>query len=276
MPATEPADQLPDYDHSLRAFHRAFRRELRRAVRAVPLAPGGRVLDIPCGDGFYTAALARRLYPFGKVVAADLSDAYLDVARRTVGRRAELAAVEFVRADAYRLPFADDSFDLVWCAQSLISLDDPVAALKEMRRVARPGGTIAVLEDDEFHRVVVNWPVNLELDVQRAVAEATRAKYGSRDGLSPARQMRRFLFDAGLRPRERRTFAADRQAPFDPATRAYLRVHLRQTCAFVAGYLTAAQRAALDRAIAPDDEASLLRRPDAELTCLTTLFLARK
>lgn len=267
---------LPDYDAGLRTFHQAFGRELRRAVRAVPLAAGSRVLDVPCGDGFYTAALARHLYPFGKVVAADLSDAYLDAARKMVAGKPRLAAVEFTRADAYALPFEADSFDAVWCARSFISLDDPVKALGEMRRVVRPGGIVAVLEDDELHRVVVNWPVGLELAVEKAMTDAARAKYGTRAGLSPARRLRQFLLDAGLRPLRKRTFAADRQAPFDPAVRAYLRASLRETRDFIAGYLTADQLAALDRAIDPDDADSLLRRADAELTCLTTLFLARK
>src|SRR5207248_8224395 len=118
------------------------------------------------------------------------------------------APTEFVTADAYKLPFDDDRFDLVWCAQSLISLRDPVEALKEMRRVVRPGGAVAILEDDQFHRVLVNWPVDLELDVQRAAAEATRARYGSRTGRSPARRLVRLFREAGLRPRWKKAFAA--------------------------------------------------------------------
>ncbi|MBX9622687.1 MAG: methyltransferase domain-containing protein [Gemmataceae bacterium] len=271
-----PAPDLPDYAASLTQYHRAFGRELRRAVRAVPLPAGARVLDVPCGDGFYAAALARRLYPFGKVVAADLSDAYLGLARAEVGRWGRLATVEFARADAYALPFAADEFHAVWCARSLISLDRPVDALREMRRVVRPGGVVAVLEDDEYHRVVVNWPVGLELELQRAVAEASRERYGSRAGLSPARRVRRWLLEAGLRPGRRRTFSADRPAPFDGPTRAYLELHLKETREFVAKFLPADQLAALDRAVDPADAGSVFRRPDAELTCLTTLFLATK
>src|SRR5688500_15771719 len=89
-PKTETGD-LPGYGRSLRACHRAFGRDLRRAVRAVPLDRRGRVLDIPCGDGFYTVGLARRLFPDGRLVAADLSDAYLDLARRRFARVPRLA-----------------------------------------------------------------------------------------------------------------------------------------------------------------------------------------
>lgn len=271
-----PTDELPDYTPALIQYHRAFGRELRRAVRAVPLPAGAKVLDVPCGDGYYAALLARRLAPFGKVVAADLSDAYLDLARREVTKHQSIAAVEFAKADAYNLPFADDEFHAVWCARSLISLDRPADALRGMRRVVRPGGVVAVLEDDEFHRVVVNWPVSLELDLQRAVADATRERYGSRAGLSPSRRVRRWLMEAGLRPRRRTTFSADRPAPFDEPTRAYLEMHLKETREFVAKYLPAESLAALDKAIDPADPESVFRRADAEVTCLTTLFLATK
>lgn len=237
---------------------------------------GSHVLDAPCGDGFYAVALARCLYPFGKVTAADLSDACLDRARTAVGRRTRLSSVKFVKADSYHLPFDDDLFDVVWCARSLISLDDPVAALKEMRRVVRPGGIVTVLEDDEFHRVVLNGPVDLEIDVHRAVAEAARKRYGSCAGVSPSRRMYRFLLDAGLRLEWRKTFAADRHAPFDPAVRQYLRIYLKEKRTFIVDYLSNSALAAFDRAIDPGNPMSPFCRPDAELTCLTTLFLARK
>lgn len=275
MSTNPPTESLPDYAASLRAFHRAFGRDLRRAVRAVPLPPGSRVLDVPCGDGFYTAGLARRLYPFGRVTAADLSDAYLDAARERFARLDRAAAAAFVKADAYHLPFRDGVFDVAWCARSLISLDDPVAALREMGRVVRPGGLVAVLEDDEFHRVVANGPVGLELELHRAVAEAAREKYGSRTALSPARRLSRYLLDAGLRLERRTTFAADRHAPFDPAVRRYMRAMMRETRDLVANHLPPAALAALDREADPDHPGSLFRRPDAELTCFTTLFLAR-
>lgn len=274
--AGAPAERLPEYAGVLTAFHRAFRRELRRVVAGLPLPAGGRVLDLPCGDGFFTACLARELYPFGGVVAADVSPAYLRLAARVVGRSAKAAGVEFVRADAYHLPFDPESFDLVWCAQSLITFDDPTAALREMRRVVRPGGYVAVLENDEFHHIMVNWPVGIELAVQRAVAAGCRARYGSAAKFSPARAARRMLREAGLQPVAKRTYAADRQAPFDRATAAFLKLHFDQTRAFIAGHLSAETLRAFDRFIDPDGDESVFRLADGEVTCLNTLFLARR
>ena len=102
-------NDLPGYAALLAAFHRAFGRELRQLVNGLPLPPDGRVLDLPCGDGFYTACLARRLFPSGSVVAADRSPAFLRAAARTLGRCRKSAPVEFVHADAYHPPFEDES-----------------------------------------------------------------------------------------------------------------------------------------------------------------------
>ncbi len=267
---------VPAYAEQLQAYHKAFGAELRAAIRAVRCPLGAKVLDVPCGDGFYTACLARLLYPFGLVTAVDLNFTFLEEAKRRVARQRRLAAIEFVQADAYKLPFEDNTFDVVWSARSLISLDDPLQALEEMKRVVRPAGTIAILEDDEFHQILFNCSVELEMDLQRAIAEVAKEKYGSASGLSPARFVFDLISKSGLKLKHRQTFAADRQAPFSPEVKDYLRIHLHETRKFVAEFLTLKSHKSLDSALDQRDPNSLYRRTDAELTCLTTLFLATK
>ena len=269
-------DDLPEYAQTQLAFHRAFGRDLLRGVRGAALPRGGSVLDVPAGDGFYTTLLARRLAPHGRVVAADLSQAYLGRARARIARHERLAPVEFREADAYDLPFEDATFDAVWCAESLISLTDAVKALKEMRRVVKPGGAVLVLEADEFHHVILNWPVQLELAVNEAVAAAARADYGSAVALSPARKVRGWLAEAGLVTGPKRTIAADRVAPFGPALRQFLRYRFAETRKTIAPHLSPEDLAAFDVATDRCHPDSILQRPDAELTCLTSLFLARR
>jgi SAM-dependent methyltransferase len=101
------------------------------------IGPGARVLELGCGTGEFT----RRVVPAGaRVVALDLSGDLLAKARAKIG-----AAARFVRASAHVLPFADASFDVVYGCSVLHHLDVEVA-LREVRRVLRPGGRLVFSE----------------------------------------------------------------------------------------------------------------------------------
>jgi SAM-dependent methyltransferase len=110
------------------------------------LAVGLDLLDVGCGPGSITVDLARRLAP-GTVVGIDREEEPLGIARAEAAA-AGLANVRFEVGDAYRLDFADESFDIVHAHQVLQHLGDPVAALREMRRVCRPGGVVAARDSD--------------------------------------------------------------------------------------------------------------------------------
>lgn len=107
-----------------------------RLLDAAGLVPGERVLDVACGTGVVARAAARR--GAAAVTGVDRNGAMLDVARRTAPDAA------FVEADAGALPFADGAFDLATCQQGLQFFPDRVAALREQRRVLRPGGRAAL------------------------------------------------------------------------------------------------------------------------------------
>jgi SAM-dependent methyltransferase len=109
------------------------------------LRPGLAVLDVGCGPGTITVDLARRVAP-GRVLGLDVSDDPLDEARALAQR--EGVAVEFAVGDTYALDLPDASFDVVHAHQVLQHLADPVAALREMARVCRPGGLLAVRDVD--------------------------------------------------------------------------------------------------------------------------------
>lgn len=104
------------------------------------LRPSMSLLDVGCGPGTITADLASRV---GHVTAIDAESAVLDLARQ-----AAPANVTFAVADVHDLRFADGEFDVVHAHQVLQHLADPVRALREMRRVCRPGGIVAVRDAD--------------------------------------------------------------------------------------------------------------------------------
>src|SRR3954466_9073741 len=115
------------------------------AYLAPHLRPGLLVLDVGCGPGTITVDLATRVAP-GRVVGLDLSDEPLAEARGLAERAG--VAVSFEVCDVYALAEPDDSFDVVHAHQVLQHLTDPVAALREMARVCRPGGLLAVRDVD--------------------------------------------------------------------------------------------------------------------------------
>ncbi len=109
------------------------------------LRPGQTLLDVGCGPGTLTVDLARQVAP-GRVVGVDAAEAVLTSAREHAA--SEGVEVEFLGANAYELPFDDDTFDIVHVHQLLQHLSDPIAAIRELRRVAKPGGVVAVRESD--------------------------------------------------------------------------------------------------------------------------------
>ena len=100
------------------------------------VAPGQRVLDVGCGPGALTAVLVDRVGA-GKVVAVDPSEPFVEAAR------VRFPDVDVRHAPAEDLPFEADSFDAAIAQLVVHFMTDPVAGLREMRRVTRPGGVVA-------------------------------------------------------------------------------------------------------------------------------------
>lgn len=113
-------------------------------VEALDLADDSTVLDVPCGQGNVTEAIARVL-PRGRVIALDLSNTMLRLARSRLERSGLLQRATLVRANAQQLPLEDASIDAISACAGLHLFPDPDRAIEEMRRVLRPGGRVAGL-----------------------------------------------------------------------------------------------------------------------------------
>jgi ubiquinone/menaquinone biosynthesis C-methylase UbiE len=110
------------------------------------LAPGQRLLDVGCGPGTITLDLAGRVAP-GDVVGIDVA-ADVVAAAEADRARAGVERVRYAVGDVYALADEDASYDVVHAHQVLQHLSDPVRALRELRRVLRPGGLLAVRDGD--------------------------------------------------------------------------------------------------------------------------------
>lgn len=259
---------LPDYEPMLAAYHTAFRHELSLMVAQLPVLPGATVLDVACGDGAYSALLAEKVGPTGHVVALDIEPKYLEYAQKTIPERAIAAQIEFVAGTLEDPPFPLGSFDLVWCAQSLYSLPEPVAAVKRMARAARPGGIIAVLEDDALHRLILPWPIEIELAVRAAELAALVDQSRHPHKYYVGRNLRAVFREAGVENIRKSTWSSDRAFPLAEAERTFLLEYLKSLHERIASDLDVDSRRAFERLINENSPEFLLDQPDFDLTCI--------
>lgn len=195
-PVTRTDTYVHGHHESVLRSHR-WRTAANSAAYLLPqLRPGMSLLDVGCGPGTVTADLAAAVAP-GEVVGIDASGAVLEEARGVASERG-LANATFAVADAYALPFVDATFDVVHAHQVLQHLTDPVAALREMRRVARPGGLVAVRDSD--YGAMTWYPASSGLDEWNELYHEVTAALGAQA-------------DAG-----RRLVAWAREAGFDDLT----------------------------------------------------------
>jgi len=110
------------------------------------LQPGFNVLDVGCGPATITTGIAQTVLP-GRVTAVDLEAEPLERARR-MAEGCEIVNLDFVTGASHQLPFADESFDVVFAHALLEHLADPIETLREFHRVTRPGGFVAICSPD--------------------------------------------------------------------------------------------------------------------------------
>lgn len=128
------------YDHPANTF---WERYGRRTVERLQLTPGAKTLDVCCGSGASALPAAEIVGPTGSVTGLDLAENLLNLARNKARQRG-LDNVTFQSGDLSQLPFDDNTFDVAVCVFGIFFVPDMQAALRELKRVARTGGTVAI------------------------------------------------------------------------------------------------------------------------------------
>lgn len=160
--------------------------------------PGEQALDVACGAGHLGRALAPRL---GHVSAVDLTPEMLEQGDR-LARAGGLTNISFARGDATALPWLDAQFDLVACRITLHQVADPAAVVREMVRVTRPGGRVAVtdivLDDDSSDAAAAD-------EVAEENTRLERLRDPSHNRTLSVGRIHRLLADAGAEVRSSTT-----------------------------------------------------------------------
>ena len=201
----------------------ACRPEYEAMLSSVGIEPGWHVLDAGCGSGGYLPLLAGTVGPSGQVHAVDLApDNVAIVQERLAASRALPCPVEIRVGDFAALPYPDDRFDALWCANVTQYLGDEEleGVLEELRRVVRPGGVVAVKDVDVT--LTRLYPADPFLVVHLCEA-SLRAdpEDGHARGSLRGRELRRWLERSGLTHVRQRTSMIERWAPLRPVERRF-------------------------------------------------------
>jgi len=143
--------------------------------------PGERVVDVACGTGIVARIAAARVGPTGAVVGVDLNPGMLSVARSAVLTDSRSSApLQWQEANADKLPFPDESFDIVYCQLGLQFFADRAGALREMRRVLGAEGRLALMVWRAIHESpgFAALAESLERHIGQAAAAIMRAPFG--------------------------------------------------------------------------------------------------
>jgi len=175
-----------------------------RTADVADLAPGAAALDVCCGTGDLALELRRRVGPGGRVVGLDFSAPMLELAERKA--TAAAAAVEWVEGNALELPFGDATFDAATVGFGVRNVADVPRAIREMARVVRSGGRVAILEITTPQRPPLKWFYSVWFDrivPLLGTAAGDREAYtylpSSVRRFPPARELAALMHEAGLR-----------------------------------------------------------------------------
>lgn len=271
------------YIHRLRQFDEVLKPMHREMLAWLHIVPGSQMLDAGCGAGGMTALLAEAVGDSGSVTAVDIEPALLKVTQETVAEASCDARVQTQEGDLAHLSFGDASFDLVWCSRVLHHMPDQVAAARELRRVLKSGGRLALREDGWLMQILpfdigIGEPgLDTRLNVAYAQEFAMVRPSIENNVPYPAGWMQ-LLHEAGFSAVTPHSFVFELRPPFDNEQAAFV---LRQLS-------TPLEKPGMRERVSADDQHTLelltdphsphyaLKRTDLYFVKVSTLYVGQK
>jgi ubiquinone/menaquinone biosynthesis C-methylase UbiE len=259
------------YARELYASNPLRRENIQNAIDALELPEGGIGLDAGCGIGLQAILLARATGPGGRVIGLDISKELLESAVEIVEREGLHGRISFNQGDVRELPFDDGCFDWAWSADcaGYAPLGDPVHIIKELSRVVRTGGKVAILAWSS-ERLLPGHP---RLEARLCATTPGIAPF--REEMSPEHHFQRatgWFKEAGLEKVRGRTFVGEAQAPVGEETRYALESLIGMRWPGAEKELSEEDRELFQRICSPNSPEFILDEPDYYAFYTETMF----
>jgi SAM-dependent methyltransferase len=194
------------------------------------LREGQQAADVGCGPGRHLGHLAAAVGPAGRVAAIDLKPQALERAKALHEGAGYADRIDYRIGDVNHLNEPDDGFDIIWASHLLHFMPDPATSARELARVTKPGGRVAVREDSWLSELLP-WDVGIGKPGLEYRLKVLRVKYFASDREMPGAKRPgvgwlRILTDAGLQDVTARSFLFQVDPPFTATQEDYLRKYL--------------------------------------------------
>ena len=249
-------------------------RPIRAAIQALQPPRGSRGLDAGCGIGLQAVLLTRAAGPSGHVIGLDNCHEHLLQASRIVKQAGLSARFASEEADVRRLPFRDGCFDWVWSADCVGYGPplDPPHTIKELARVVKPGGTVAILAWSS-QTLLPGYPA-LEAHLSAASSGIAPFSAGERPEAHFLRALGSFR-DAGLEDLSVYTFCGDLHAPLTAEVRRAVTLLLGMRWSGVEPELSPEDLAEYQRLCLPESPDFVVDHPDYYAFFTYSMFRGR-
>jgi ubiquinone/menaquinone biosynthesis C-methylase UbiE len=262
------------YIRALEVFDPLADHVVRAAIQALAFPSGSRGLDAGCGIGLQTLLLAEAVGPTGHVTGLDFSPEFLAYAEGIVAEASLLDSISFQVGDVRELPFEDGTFDWVWssCCVGYSAALEPLSTVRELARVVRPGGSVAILAwSSEW--LLPGYPL-LEARLNGTTSGIAPFVAGKSPELHFSRALGWFR-SLGLVEASARTFVGDAHAPLTDEFRDALLALFEMRWPGAESELSPQDRAAYERLCLPDSPEFILDHPDYYAFFTYTMFSGR-